>query len=205
MNVLNRTAPVRRILGGLLALTLAFTNLGGAGAVPERYKDHETGVVNATFGLNDSCLLDAWTVVGSVTTAPTGWGDCKAELSADNSTADRPAAVTTKLEQTFVVRGGKLRIYTNLTSNNPNGGFVAQSITLYDVKGRVISQMALNQQLSPTFEYDLSGYVGESVRLSMAVNLDPTKPGSPTRASMAVDFHILYSGPQPELPGGGGL
>jgi hypothetical protein len=213
MCFLNHTAPVRRMLGGLFALVLIFTNLGRVHATSsppeeeqvERYKNHGNGIVNATFGLNDVCLLDAWTAVGTVTTAPTGWGDCKAVLSADNSTADRAAAVTTALEQTFVVHGGKLRLYTNLTSNNVNGGFVSQRITLYDARGRVIDQLALNQQLSYIYEYDLSQHVGETVRLSMAVNLDPTKSGSPSKASMAVDFHMLYTGPEPEGPPGGGI
>jgi hypothetical protein len=194
-------------------MVLAFTGMGRAHAASgvsdetERYKNHESGIVNATFGMHDACLLDGWTTVGSVTTAPTGWGDCKALLSADNSTVDRPAAVTTRLEQSFVVQSNstKLRFYTERTSNNPNTAFAAQTITLYNSAGQVIDRQVLNIQGSLYFETQLNGYQGQRVRLSIEVNLDPTKPGSPSNASMWVDFRMLYSGPQPELPGGGGL
>jgi hypothetical protein len=213
MCILDRPAHVRRIFNGLLAMVLAFTCLGRVHASSEtpeeaeRYKNHESGIVNATFGLNNTCLLDAWTAAGSVTTVPTGFSDCKAVLSADNSTADRPAAVTTRLEQSFVVQGNstKVRFYAERTSNNPNTTFAAQTITLYNKSGGIIARQVLNAQSSSYFEAYLNGYAGDTVRLSIEVNLDPTRAGSPSKASMSVDFRMMYSGPQPELPGGGGL
>jgi hypothetical protein len=212
MYFLNRTARVRRILGGLLALTLALTNLSGTrAAVPsleetEIYKDHAIGIVNASFGLNNVCSLTAWTAVGSITTAPTDEGDCKAVLSADNSTVSRSVAVATRLEQSFVVKGNsaRLRIYTDLTSNNPNGNFAAQTITISNSSGQIITQHSMNVQGSFIYETYLNGYDGQSVKLSLGVNLDPAKPGSPTKASMSVDFYMLHTGPEPEIPPGGG-
>jgi hypothetical protein len=205
-------ARVRRILGGLLALTLAFTNLSISRAASPPlgeagiYKNHAIGIVNASFGLNNVCSLSAWTAVGSITTVPTDEGDCKAVLSADNSTVSRPAAVTTRLEQSFVVQGNspRLRIYTNLTSNNPNGNFAAQTITIYNSSGQIISRHSMNAQGSFIYETYLNGYDGQTVTLSLDVNLDPTKPGSPTNASMAVDFYMLHTGPEPDMPPGGG-
>jgi hypothetical protein len=213
MRFLNNPSRVRRMLSGLLALTLALTNLSdiyaaGGSLQPEvLYLDHKIGIVNASFGMASSCSLTGWTAAGTIATVPMPErGDCKAVLSVDNTTVDRPAAASTRLEQSFVVRGNsaKLSIYGSVTSNAPSGTFAAQTITLYNKGGQIITQSTRNTQGEYVFGTYLNGYDGQTVKLSMGVNVDPTRADSPTQATMSVDFYMMYTGPEPEPPPGGG-
>jgi hypothetical protein len=213
MLFLNRTAPVRRILGGLLALTLAFTSLGGANAagpveevVP--YYNHEVGIVNATFGLATNCLLTGWTAVGSVTTAPSGYDDCRAVISASRPTGMKAGLTTSSLEQSFVVNASKsmFRLYVRSTSDNPNNAFAAQTLTIYDKPGNILVRYVFNNnnQNDQELLFDLSAYGGREVRLKLETTVNTLVSQSPTSASMDVYFRLLYRGPNPEPGPGGG-
>jgi hypothetical protein len=204
MRFLNRTAPVRRTLGGLLALMLVLTNLSGnpaAAGPPEGlpYRNLDVGIVNASFGLSEACLLDGWTVSGNgaVTVAPAPDRlDCMARLTASNhGRAGRDGAVAT-LEQRFVVQGRQpvLRFFTDLGSDNPRDSFTPQTITLYDESDQIITQEALVTPGPHMFEYSLSAYVSYSVRLSLTVAVNPIRNGGPSTMWMTVDFRMLHTG-----------
>lgn len=203
MDFLLRTRPRGRFMSVLLALALALTSMSGVraatGTIQEtpRYIDHEIGIRNASFGLAGACALDEWTTAGNVAPmALSGRRDCGALLTADNTWSSRPAAATARLEQSFVVSGTApiVRIFTKLSTDNPNTIFAAQAITLYDASNRVIAQAGLNQQGYYFFERSLMAYAGQTVRLSMVVAVDPTRAGSPSYTAMEVDFRMLHSG-----------
>jgi hypothetical protein len=201
MRCLNRTAPVRRTLGGLLALMLVLTNLSGipaaAGPIEDLpYRNHDIGLVNASFGLADACLLDGWTVGGNgaVTVAPAyARFDCTALLTASNhGRAGRDGSIAS-LEQGFVVQGREpvLRFFIDLGSDRPNGSFTPQTITLYDESDQIIMQETLNRAGPHMVEHSLIGYVSQSVRLSLTVAVKPINAGGPSSMWMKVDFRVL--------------
>jgi hypothetical protein len=226
MRFLNRTAPVRRILGGLLAMTLAFTNLGSVFAgggesevpveatavpiAPVRYRNHPVGIINASFGLNTSCLLEGWQTQGWVKTFAIndGTGHCKAVLSANRSTPGMaPGLTTATLEQTFVVNAANphFGLVSNLTTNKANQLFSAQTVTIYGPSGTVIAHYAYNSTTyASALSFDLSAYGGQSVRLKFSATVDTRLAESPQDVSMEVIFPLTVRPPDPEPPPGGG-
>lgn len=213
MRFLNRTAPVRRMLGGLLALTLAFTTLGGANAnrTPDEvpiYLNHPVGIVNASFGMDPNCTLNGWKTVGSVTVVPSEWGDCKAVIRASRPSGAKSSLVTSSIEQIFQINAYRkdFQLTTHLTSTNPNQTFAAQILTIYSASNDVIIRHEFNRndQNDTRVIFDLSAYAGSQVRLKLETTVNPLVPGSPSSVSMEVYFGLLYSGPTPEtIPGGG--
>jgi hypothetical protein len=205
MRFLNHTALVRRMLSGLLVLMLVLTNLSAlpaaAGSIEELpYRNHETGVVNASFGLADACLLDGWTVGGdgAVTVVPVARNraDCMAVLTASNYGSAGPKGTSASLEQRFVVEGRQplLRFFTTLGSDSPNDTFTPQTITLYDEANQIITQETLASPGPHLFERSLSAYVSQSVRLSLTVAVNPIKADGPRSMWMEVDFRMLEYG-----------
>ncbi|HYF65943.1 MAG TPA: hypothetical protein VD886_24145 [Herpetosiphonaceae bacterium] len=211
MHLFRPTAPVWRTVSGLLALVLALTNLGGIAAattdpITGSYLNHEVGIINATFGKDSLCSLEGWTVTGSVTTLPSGDGDCTALLSAASSKDARAGVTTATLEQSFTVNpvAPKFRLYTTFVSDKPNQTFAAQTITIYNNQGVAIFSAAYNRSWSTLFAIDLSGYKGQSVRLRIAATIDTRLADSPTSVSLHASFGLLGQGPEPEPGPGGG-
>lgn len=208
MRFINRTAPVWRILSGLLALTLALTNLGGASAVVPPFLNHPVGVVNASFGMVPNCILNNWTVVGSVTAVPSDWEDCKAVISAKRPSGTKATSATSSIEQTFTVNASttSFQLTTRFTSTNPNERFAAQILTVYDASNNVIISLAFNKNdpNDTRLIFDLAAYAGQQVRLKLETRVNTITPDSPSFAAMEVYFGLMYSGPAPEPDPSGG-
>ena len=168
------------------------------------------GLVNPGFGTSGGCHTKSWIgggVFSAVSDAPNA--DCYATVGGrytiPNST---PVTSTSYLEQTFVVDPSApvVSFYLQTTkSANQDPNYPAQTVSIYSSAGAVIYQKSRNHNGSECFRfnYDLSNYAGQSVRLRVSTMNPGTDPNSVT---MNIDDHLSWycPGPQPEgSPGPG--
>lgn len=204
MRLLNPTAPVRRILSGLLAMVLAFTSINVARGV-------FYGVVNPTFSPNGQCSTNGWTTTGDVKLVPSPLtpGDCAVVLAASARRADQQSA--SEISQTFLVdlANPQLKFYLRPSSNNPNSAFAAQTVTIYGPAGQIIYKASRNTQIvtgaqSFVVDVDLNAYANQQVRLSVAVAADSSQPASPSHVELLFDFDLMEIVDGPEVTPGPG-
>jgi hypothetical protein len=191
MNSLSN-GPVRRWrrFAGLFALLLVLTSI-----IPT----HATtaGVVNGSFGMPGACTTNSWIATGTYQVS--GKYNCIATLTATASTTPTVRIAST-LEQRFLVSASdtKLVFYIYPSTNNPETGYPAQTVALYNSAGQLIYQKSRNSVLTELeggnlmlayeFSYSLAAYANQYVTLRITAQVQPSQAGSPTSVQLGIDF-----------------
>jgi hypothetical protein len=196
-----------RSMGGILAIIMVLSHVRTGQALGN------TNMVNTNFGYSGQCTLNGWSYRGAVDTQFDDFGNCLARLTAS---IDLRTSVTNEIqssiEQTFFVSSSGS--YISFYYASALCGF---TFSLHNTSGTLLYQERFTASGAPTasssslsyVQRDFSQFRGQQVKLSIKAHVASPPPGVYTQQKLLVDFQITNvpdrNGPDPELPGGGGL